>query len=217
MLVSRMSIAPDHEQEFNRWYDQEHLVERVAIPGFMEARRYVALSAEAKYLALYTTENFEVLDGPAYRAVLQNQTQWSLENIARLQNPSRAICRVTATRGQGRGSVLGTVRVRSEQAAAQLRGQLDERLASLVGQDGIISLHLVESDPELSKPLGAATPPLGAGDWYILIDGTDPDAVARIAHEGFRDALASANAEQISADLYRLLWDVSKAELNKNS
>ena len=45
MLVSRMNISPEHEQEFNRWYDKEHLAERVAIEGFLEARRYVAIAA----------------------------------------------------------------------------------------------------------------------------------------------------------------------------
>ncbi len=33
-----------------RWYDREHLEERVAIPGFLEARRYVAHRASPKYL-----------------------------------------------------------------------------------------------------------------------------------------------------------------------
>jgi len=34
------------EEEFNAWYDSEHLPERLAIPGFRSAR-------EGKYLATY--------------------------------------------------------------------------------------------------------------------------------------------------------------------
>jgi hypothetical protein len=217
MLVSRMNISSEHEQEFNRWYDKEHLAERVAIEGFLEARRYIALSAEAKYIALYTTENFEVLNGPAYRAVLQSQTQWSLDNISRLQDPSRAICNVTISIGQGRGSILGTVRIRPEQSSAELlRTQLKEKFQDLSDRDGLLSLHLVESDPELSKPLDAVVPPVGAGDWYILIDGTDAEVVERIARDEFRSLVYSARGEQVSSDTYRLLWDAAKSELNRN-
>jgi hypothetical protein len=42
MLLTSMNIDPSDEAEFNRWYDREHLEERVAIEGFLEARRYIA-------------------------------------------------------------------------------------------------------------------------------------------------------------------------------
>ncbi len=42
MLLTSMNIDAADEAEFNRWYDREHLEERVAIDGFLEARRYVA-------------------------------------------------------------------------------------------------------------------------------------------------------------------------------
>jgi hypothetical protein len=65
MLLTSMDIDPAHEPDFNRWYDREHLEERVAIEGFIEARRYVAIEGSMpKYLSLYSTETFEVLDSP---------------------------------------------------------------------------------------------------------------------------------------------------------
>ncbi len=42
MLLTSMDIDAADEADFNRWYDREHLEERVAIDGFLEARRYVA-------------------------------------------------------------------------------------------------------------------------------------------------------------------------------
>jgi hypothetical protein len=45
MLLTSMDIDPSDEADFNRWYDREHLLERVAIEGFLEARRYVAHKA----------------------------------------------------------------------------------------------------------------------------------------------------------------------------
>ena len=38
MLLTSMDIDAADEAEFNRWYDREHLEERVAIPGFLEAQ-----------------------------------------------------------------------------------------------------------------------------------------------------------------------------------
>jgi hypothetical protein len=46
MLLTSMDIDPSDEADFNRWYDREHLEERVAIAGFLEARRYVAFCSE---------------------------------------------------------------------------------------------------------------------------------------------------------------------------
>src|ERR1043165_6698492 len=174
MLLTSMDIDPAGEADFNRWYDREHLEERVAIDGFLEARRYVAHRGSPKYLCLYSTETFEVLDSPAYRAALKNPTDWSKTTIARSKNMIRAVARITISRGNGRGAALGIVRLRpSAQTSDSLRATLGEKLDPATA-DGIISMHLIERDPALSRPLGAdpASSSPGAGDWFILIDGT---------------------------------------------
>src|ERR1700751_2044664 len=179
MLLTSMDIDAAHEAEFNRWYDREHLEERVAIDGFLEARRYVPHVGKPKNLSLYSTATFEVLDSPAYRTALANQTAWSKANIARFKNMIRAVARITVSRGQGRGAALGIIRLRpvpgsEEELRAALRAQLDP--AKL---DGIISLHLLESDARLSRPLteDASRPNPGAADWFVLIDATEVSAV----------------------------------------
>ena len=152
MLLTSMNIDAVHEAEFNRWYDREHLEERVAIDGFIEARRYVAHDGNPKYLSLYSTETFEVLDSPAYRTALSNQTAWSKANIARFQNMIRSVARITVSRGTGRGAALGIVRLRPAGGEDKLRAALREQLDP-ANLDGIISMHLIESDPALSKPI----------------------------------------------------------------
>jgi hypothetical protein len=211
MLLTSMDIDPSDEAEFNRWYDREHLEERVAIEGFLEARRYIAHQGAPKYLSLYSTETFEVLDSAAYRAALANQTDWSKAIIARFKNMIRAVARITISRGQGRGAALGLIRLRpSAGGEEKLRTKLREALDP-GPLDGIISMHLMESDPVLSKPLtdkpGAADP--GAGDWFVLIDATDVNAIpaaiaARVGE--FKSAV-------ISTGVYRLMWDLAKSDL----
>src|ERR1700753_3065493 len=154
MLLTSMDIDPSHEAEFNRWYDREHLEERVAIDGFLEARRYIAHRGAPKYLSLYSTVTFDVLDSPAYRTALANQTAWSKTNISRFKNMIRGVARITISRGTGRGAVLGIIRLRPDAEADRLRGALREQLDPL-SLDGIISMHLLENDAALSKPLTA--------------------------------------------------------------
>ncbi len=213
MLLTSMNIDATNEAEFNRWYDREHLEERVAIEGFLEARRYVAHEGNPKYLSLYSTEAFEVLDSPAYRTALANQTAWSKANIARFKDMIRAVARITISRGTGRGAALGIVRLRPPSGGEdKLRAALQEQLdpASL---DGIISMHLIESDPALSKPITdnpSATNP-GAGDWFVLIDATDvgavPAAAARLTNNAaFKPLL-------ITSGVYRLMWDIAKSDI----
>src|SRR5260370_5201226 len=125
MLLTSMDIGAADEAEFNRWYDREHLEERVAIDGFLEARRYVAHDGKPKYLSLYSTATFEVLDSPAYRTALANQTAWSKANISRFNNMIRALARITISRGTSRGAALGIIRLRPfARAADQLRAAL---------------------------------------------------------------------------------------------
>jgi hypothetical protein len=211
MLLTSMDIDPSDEAEFNRWYDREHLEERVAIPGFLEARRYVADDGKPKYLSLYSTETFEVLDSPAYRTALANQTAWSKANIARFKNMIRAVARISISRGQGRGAALGIVRLRpadQDRLRTAVRDQLDP------GElDGILSMHLLESDASLSKPItdDPSTPNPGAGDWFVLIDGTEVKAVSAAITARLRDA--AIKSAVISTGIYHLMWDLAKSDL----
>ena len=215
MLLTSMDIDPSDEAEFNRWYDREHLLERVAIDGFLEARRYIAHQGSPKYLCLYSTATFEVLDSPTYRTVLMNPTDWSKTNLARFKNMIRAIARITVSRGQGRGAALGIVRLRpragdKDKVRTALRDRLDPE-----NLDGIISMHLIESDPALSRPI-TDDPPVsdpGSGDWFVLIDATDMRAVSAAITGRLGDVPAPMAAETISTGVYKLMWDLAKSDI----
>jgi hypothetical protein len=213
MLLTSMNVDAVHEAEFNRWYDREHLEERVAIPGFLEARRYVAHDGNPKYLSLYSTETFEVLDSPTYRTALANQTAWSKANIANFKDMIRGVSRITISLGTGRGAALGIIRLRPpagshDKVRTALRDQLDP-----TKRDGIISMHLLENDAALSKPItddaAAANP--GAGDWFVLIDATDVGVVPATVEQFTGNAAFKPMV--ISHGVYRLMWDLAKSDL----
>ena len=214
MLLTSMDIDASDEADFNRWYDREPLQERVAIDGFLEARRYVAHQGSPKYLCLYSVRTFDVLDSPAYHAALKNPTDWSKATLSRFKNMIRAVARITISRGQGRGAALGIVRLRpaaggQDKLRVALQNQLDPGKL-----DGIISMHLIESDSELSRPI-TDDPPVsdpGAGDWFVLIHGTAVNAVsavlaARIGND------AAIKAMVVSTGVYHLMWDLAKTDI----
>jgi hypothetical protein len=215
MLLTSMDIDPADEADFNRWYDREHLLERVAIEGFLEARRYLAHHGSPKYLCLYSTATFEVLDSPTYRTALMNPTEWSKKSLARFKNMIRAVARITISRGQGRGAALGIIRLRPAAGGAdELRAALREKLDP-EKLDGIISMHLIENDPVLSRPI-TDDPPVsdpGAGDWFVLIDATDVNAVAAAKAARFTGKAAFEGGMQVSAGSYHLMWDLAKSDL----
>ena len=82
------------------------------------------------------------------------------------------------------------------------------------GLDGIISMHLLESDPALSGPTLEIPSAAGAGaaDWFWLIDHTDnhpPKFIApRLRH------CEPLMGEMVSVGSYRLLWDIAKADIS---
>ena len=70
-------VPADKEEEFNRWYNEEHIGDLLAIPGFLDAARYVAVSGGPKYLACYELDAPAVLDSPAYQRHRENPTEWT--------------------------------------------------------------------------------------------------------------------------------------------
>ena len=214
MLLTSMDVDAADEAEFNRWYDREHLEERVAIEGFLEARRYVAHSGSPRFLFLYSTRTLDVLESPAYSARLKNPTEWSKKNMARFKNMIRAVARITVSRGVGRGAKLGIVRLRPEAGHEHaLQTALTQKLDPGT-LEGIISMHLLESDARLSGPT-KEIPAAGSGaaDWFVLIDGTSVGAVSEIMAARFVGTEAPAHAALISSGIYELLWDIAKSDI----
>jgi hypothetical protein len=215
MLLTSMNIDAADEADFNRWYDREHLEERVAIEGFLEARRYVAHAANPKYLCLYSTETLDVLDSPAYRTRLANPTDWSRQTMARFKDMLRVVARITISKGTGRGAALGLVRLRpTPDNAVFWRDALQDRLMPET-RDGIISMHLLESEPELSGATAGipAARNEGARDWFVLIDGTHVGAVSAVIAERFTGPAAAPFPLPISVGTYCVMWDLAKSDI----
>ena len=45
LLMVWTDVPADKEEDFNRWYNEEHLAERLSVPGFLSAARYEAVKS----------------------------------------------------------------------------------------------------------------------------------------------------------------------------
>src|SRR4051812_23955174 len=89
LLLMMTDIDPAHEEDFNRWYEEEHLAERMAIPGFINARRFTAIEGGPKYLALYDLDSTDVLLSPTYLYFYIDETSDCTRRMQKLFNNFR--------------------------------------------------------------------------------------------------------------------------------
>lgn len=173
LLCIWTDVEAEHELDFNRWYDTEHMQERVAIPGFQNARRFGAAGACPRpYLALYYTDNLAVFRSPDYATAFANQTDWSKQNFTRMRGTQRRVGRLTVEAGAGEGGALALFVVPPAKLAERdTRSQLAAALQSLVGRDHVIRASLLETDAALSTPVTADAQPAPA-DALVMVEAT---------------------------------------------
>ena len=75
LLMRWTDVDPQHEAEFNRWYDEEHIPEKRATPGFRSARRFASHDRPGRYLALYELDNADLVTNPEY--MTQPLSEWA--------------------------------------------------------------------------------------------------------------------------------------------
>lgn len=77
LITVQLQTAPEREEEFNAWYNTEHIPQVVALSGIVRARRYQCDTAKIKYLAWYETADEHVEAGPHFQCIVEHPTEWS--------------------------------------------------------------------------------------------------------------------------------------------
>ena len=75
LLAVWTDVPADKEDDFNQWYNEEHIPELLSIQGILNAARYEAVKSGPKYLACYELENAAVLQSPAFNN--RSFTEWA--------------------------------------------------------------------------------------------------------------------------------------------
>ena len=212
-------LAPEATDEFYQWHNREHMPERVAIPGFLRGRRYIAVAGAPAYFNLYEAESAEVLGGKDYLDRLNAPTEWTRRVVPSFRRVSRSICRVAYSEGVGQGGFMLTQRF--ELIAADRAGTIESLrmrlLPPLAGRKGVAGVHLCVADDTISRietaEKKARVDATAIPGCIVLIEGTSEvdvrDAGDVLAAE--LRALPGRSAPSIDTSIYQLQHARSKA------
>lgn len=176
-------ITEEGRADFYAWHVNEHMPERVGIPGFLRGRRYKALDAETRpeFFTLYELQSFEVSTGQDYQNRLNAPTPWTKRATAHFRDTSRGLARVISSIGPGSGGVLATIRfsVAGENNAA--RTALVDLSRDLVRLPMMAGAHLALSDDDASAIRTAETKHrtdnLAPPNWIVLLEACTAQAL----------------------------------------
>ncbi len=91
-LFVQTDVVPEMEEEFNHWYDEEHIPHLLKVPGVIMARRGRNTGNGQHYIAIYEHENLNVQHTEAYHAAVE--TEWAKRLRPYLRNFQRTIYKV---------------------------------------------------------------------------------------------------------------------------
>ena len=161
-------VEPGVRPEFDDWHTNEHLPERLAIPGFLRGTRWTAADGGTGIFILYEVADAAVLTSAAYLERLNNPTPWSKKMMPRHMRMMRGLCRVALSTGSTLTPRMLTVRLSPQQGAeARLEAWLAGELPKLTG-----CAHLLcNVKPAIAQTTeqrirgGDAAP-----DWVVLVN-----------------------------------------------
>ena len=90
ILIAAMDFSAAPEDEFHDWYDLEHIPERLRVPGFVNADRWIGATDPKVSVATYDLDAVGVLQSPGYRAIGgDNLSPWSKRVTSRVERLMR--------------------------------------------------------------------------------------------------------------------------------
>ncbi|HEY6702043.1 MAG TPA: hypothetical protein VI137_14750 [Pseudolabrys sp.] len=175
------------EAEFEAWFQGEHLLERLAVPGFLFGRRHQAISGSSAYFNFYLVESPDVLTSKPYLERLDNPTPMTRKIMSEVFiNVSRTLCRRTLRRGGFRGAFVVTARFLDDAPDAATLARLVE---DLVQDTAVAACEIWDAVDPAGQPVSMEEK-LRGGDKKIR-------ACLMV------DTLRQADAEKVGADLSR--------------
>jgi len=215
MLLS-FDVAEEAIAEHDQWHTQEHLPERLSIPGFVRGTRWVALQGQPRYFVMYEVERLATLASAAYLERLNHPSPWTAKIMPHYRGMARGFCTVTRSCGSGLGHAGLLLRFKPATGGeASLRDWLPRDLARLVSIPGIGSAHLFEGalTPQMTNEQRIRGADAGF-DWALFVTGYSEDTLAQLMQADLAGAqLERQGATEVHAAIYRMDYALTEREV----
>ncbi len=194
LLAVWNDIAAEDEAEFNAWYVEEHIPERLGVGGILSARRYRDAASPLSYAAIYDTEPLATLASPAYLERLANPSARTRAIMPRFRNMTRAACEIGGDFGELRspGAVLATI---------ELDGaRVDDASSKLEAEAAVGRVRLAIPDAKATQVPNPEAKMRAAPDRlptpFVLLEGHD-EAALRAAAARLEQALGAPRPARV--------------------
>jgi len=204
---------PQIADEYEQWYQCDHLQDRLRVPGFRAARRYRRMSGRGrKYFTFYVVDSLAVLSSEAYLRRLDEVRDWTRRIMPHFRRLVRSACKVAFDVGDGTGGVIGCLILKG--LSADRRGVAREATIARLGallQDGRLTRGRVwEGDAEVtgvaSRERAMRPEPDVMAEMVVVLEGTDEVAV-QAGMNSLESLTEFVGANRIvPTSLYRLLF-----------
>ena len=208
MMVLFYDISGDTNGH-DDWHSYEHFHERLSVPGFLRATRWIATEGGPRYLVTYEVSDVDVATSDGYLERLNNPTLWTGEIMPRFRGMTRGFCDVVTSCGFGFGQSAVAIRFTpNEGAENKLSGWISqELLPDLASRRGMVGAHLMRPvpPPPMTREQ-ALRGPDQAMPWLVLATAYDTGVLRQVATDkltlsAFADHGASPD---LTTGLYQL-------------
>ncbi|MDB5858230.1 MAG: hypothetical protein JWQ76_1919 [Ramlibacter sp.] len=144
-LAMWWSMDAQQRPEFEHWHSHEHFPERLRIPGFLRASRWLDANGGEGVFVMYELASHETLSSPAYLERLNAPSPWSQRMMPLHRSMVRCQCQVLASAGGTVARHALTVQLSPAAGRSQeLRGALAGLTRELAGRPGFAGGHLLQ-------------------------------------------------------------------------
>jgi hypothetical protein len=184
VVVVWNDVTAEGREQFYRWHDNEHVPERLAIPGFLRGRRYRCEGHSPEWLTLYEATDLGVMVSPAYMARLNAPTPGTTHTLQFFRNTSRAVCSVVHSHGTSNGGHVLALRldVAAVNSDAMRRYLCEQAFPQALAQVGVLACHLLAADTSASflNTAESSTRKFDVPSWVVLVEASTRHAASEV-------------------------------------
>ena len=199
---------------YEDWYVNQHLPERVGLPGWQAGRRYEAVEDSTPYFTYYRLESAAAAFSEAYLARLNAPTPETVTVMSNWSDMTRTCCELVLEYGETRGAYCVVARFYATPDAASLEAVARRLWSASERTDALrrawpLAVQLWRASsadaPETSERNVRAEPDREVK--AALVADAMREHEAREVAQALREALHEQQLQADNVDLYRYLCE----------